>query len=260
MQKSYIPAERRKQIQEHLTVHKVATLVELSKMLNTSTATIRRDLEKLEKTGFLERTRGGAVLSRRLSQESEYQQRLLDNPDAKHLIGKTAASLIEDGDVVFLNGGTTTIEILRHIRPNVNITIITNSLSAALEISSVGFELVILGGTYQPASLSVGGYFSLDCLKQIYADKFFIGVDGISLKYGITFPLKTEAEIVRTMMERTRGSIYVVADHSKWGTVSTYEVSKIEAIHGLITDKPLDTATLEDLETLSVKVFVADEN
>ena len=258
MQRAYIPAERRKQIQEHLTMHKVATLVELSRMLNTSTATIRRDLEKLEKTGFLERTRGGAVLSRRLSQESEYQQRLLDNPDAKHRIGKVAASLIENGDVVFLNGGTTTIEILRHIRPDINITVIANNLSVAFEIGNMDFEVIILGGTYQPSSLSVGGYFSTECLKKIYADKFFIGVDGLSLKYGITFPLKTESELVRTMIERTRGPIYVVVDHSKWGTISTYEVAQIETIHGIITDRPFEKTTLEDLEALSVEVLVAE--
>jgi len=182
VQKSYIPAERRKRIQEHLTIHKVATLVELSELLNTSTATIRRDLEKLEKTGFLERTRGGAVLNKRLSQESEYQQRLLDNPEAKRLIGNVAATLIEDGDVVFVNGGTTTVEILHHIRPDVNITVITNNLSAAFEINNLGFRLIILGGEYQPASLSVGGYIATDYLNQVYADKVFIGVDGFSLK------------------------------------------------------------------------------
>ncbi|MEN8172517.1 MAG: DeoR/GlpR family DNA-binding transcription regulator [Chloroflexota bacterium] len=260
MQKSYIPAERRKRIQEHLITNKVASLIDLSKILNTSTATVRRDLEKLEKTGFLERTRGGAVLSRRLSQESEYQQRLLDNPEEKRLIGKIAAALIEDGDVVFLNGGTTTIEIARHIRPNANITIITNSLSIASEINNAGFELIVLGGIYQPTSLSVGGHFSTECLNQIYADKSFLGVDGISIKYGFTFPLKTEAKIVRLMMERTRGPIYVVTDHTKWGTVSTFEVAQIGAIHGLITDKALNIAARDDLASHSVEVIFADEN
>lgn len=260
MQKPYIPAERRKKIQEHLITNKVASLINLSVLLNTSTATVRRDLEKLEKTGFLERTRGGAVLSKRLSQESEYQQRLLDNPDSKRLIGKTAAALIEDGDVIFLNGGTTTIEIARYIRPDANITVITNSLSIASAINNTGFELIILGGRYQPTSLSVGGDFSTECLSQVYADKFFLGVDGISIKYGFTFPLKTEANIVRTMMKRTRGPIYVVADHSKWGTVSTYEVAQIGAIHGLITDKTLNIATRDDLASYSVEVLIADEN
>ena len=257
MSKSLIPAQRRERIQEYLTTQKVARLADLSKMLDTSEATIRRDLEKLEETGFLERTHGGAVLSQRLSREPEYQQRLLDCPDEKRLIGQLAATLIEDGDVVFINGGTTTTEIIRHIRPNADITVITNNLFAALEINIIGFELILLGGIYQPVSLSVGGYFSIDNLKQVYADKTFIGIDGISLKYGCTFPTSDEAEVVRTMMERTRGPVYIVADHSKWGTVSNYMVANIEKIHSLITDDAFDVAARESLSAQSVEVLIA---
>jgi len=121
----------------------------------------------------------------------------------------------------------------------------------------IGFELILLGGIYQPVSLSVGGYFSIDNLKQVYADKTFIGIDGISLKYGCTFPTSDEAEVVRTMMERTRGPVYVVADHSKWGTVSNYLVANIEKIHSLITDDAFDMAARESLSAQSVKVLIA---
>ena len=257
MHKSLIPAQRRERIQEYLTTHKVARLTDLSKRLNASEATIRRDLEKLEETGFLERTHGGAVLSQRLSLEPEYQQRLLDSPDEKRLIGQLAATLVEDGDVIFINGGTTTTEMFRNIRHNADITVITNNLIAALEIDNIGFELTLLGGIYQPVSRSVGGYFAVDNLKQVYADKTFIGVDGISLKYGCTFPTSAEAEVVRMMMERTRGSVYVLADHSKWGTVSNYEVAKIEKIHSLITDEKFDARARAELAKCSVEVVIA---
>jgi len=257
MRKTFIPAQRRERIQEYLAAHKVARLADLSNILNASEATIRRDLEKLEETGFLERTHGGAVLSQRLSREPEYQQRLQDSPDAKRLIGQYAAALIENGDVVFINGGTTTTEIIRHIRPNADITVITNNIFAALEINNIGFELILLGGIYQPVSLSVGGYFSVDNLKQVYADKTFVGVDGISLKFGCTFPTSAEAEVVRTMMGRTRGPVYVVADHSKWGTISNYEVAKIEKIHSLITDDAFDMNARESLLEQSVEVLIA---
>ena len=257
MQKSLIPAQRQKKIQEYLTTHKAARLANLSKMLNTSEATIRRDLKKLEETGFLERTHGGAVLSQRLSREPEYQKRLLNNPNSKYLIGKLAATLIEDGDVIFINGGTTTTEIIRHIRPNADITVITNNVFAAQKIEQIGFELILLGGTYLPISLSVGGYFANENLKQVYADKTFVGVDGISLKYGCTFPTSAEAEVVRTMMGRTRGPVYVVADHSKWGTISNYEVAEIEKIHSLITDEDFDKSALKSLTAQSIEVLIA---
>ena len=259
MQKSLIPAQRRKEIQEYLVTHRVARLADLSKMLNASEATIRRDIEKLEETGFLERTHGGAVLSQRLSREPEYQKRLLSSPDAKRRIGQLAATLIEDGDVVFTNGGTTTTEIIRHIRPNADITVITNNVFAALEIDNLGFDLILLGGAYLPISLSVGGYFANENLKRVYADKTFIGVDGISLKYGCTFPTSAEAEVVRMMMGRTRRPVYVVADHGKWGTVSNYEVTEIKKIHSLITDSGFDREAQKSLLERSVDVLIADK-
>jgi len=184
MSKNLIPAQRREKIQEYMRIHKAARLADLSKMLNASEATIRRDLERLEETGFLERTHGGAVLTQRLSREPQYKKRLSDNPTAKASIGGFAATLIEDGDVVFVNGGTTTTEVIRNIRPNAEITVITNNFFAAQEIEQIGFELILLGGTYLPVSLSVGGYFAIENLMRVYADKTFIGVDGISLKYG----------------------------------------------------------------------------
>ncbi len=257
MQKSFIPAQRRKKIQAHLRTHKAARLADLSKMLNASEATIRRDLEKLEETGFLERTHGGAVISQRLSREPKYQKRLSENPDAKRLIGQLAATLIEDGDVIFINGGTTTTEIIRHIRPNAEITVITNNVFAAQEIEQIGFEVILLGGTYLSVSLSVGGYFAVENLMRVYADKTFIGVDGISLKYGYTFPTSAEAEVVRTMMKRTRGPVYILADHSKWGTVSNYEVAEIEKIHSLITDEGFDLEARASLLKRKVEVLIA---
>ncbi len=255
MSKNLIPAQRRKKIQAYLRIHKAARLVDLSEMLNASEATIRRDLEKLEETGFLERTHGGAVISQRLSREPEYQSRLENSPDAKKKIGQLAATLIEDGDVIFVNGGTTTTEIIRHIRPNADITVITNNVFAAQEIEQIGFELILLGGTYLPISLSVGGYFAVENLMRVYADKTFIGVDGISLKYGCTFPTSAEAEVVRTMMNRTRGPVYVVADHHKWGTVSNYEVAEIEKIYALITDEGFSMEARDALLGRAVNVL-----
>ena len=257
MQKSFIPAQRCKKIQAYLRTHKAARLADLSKMLNASEATIRRDLKKLEETGFLERTHGGAVINQRLSREPKYQKRLSNSPDKKRLIGKMAATLIEDGDVIFTNGGTTTTEIIRHIRPNAEITVITNNVFAAQEIEQIGFELILLGGTYLPISHSVGGYFAVENLMRVYADKTFIGVDGISLKYGCTFPTSAEAEVVRAMMKRTRGPVYVVADNSKWGTVSNYEVAEVEKFHSLITDKGFDMEARASLLKRTVKVLVA---
>lgn len=260
MSKQLIPAQRRKRIRDFLKTHKIVRIADLSEKLETSEATIRRDLERLEKQGFLERTHGGAIFSQRINLEQNYALRTKLCPDEKRRIGALAATMIDNGDIVFINSGTTTTEIIRHIPANPNITVITNNLIAALEVGAVDFELIVLGGTFQPVSNSVGGRFALDNLGNIYADKTFIGVDGISVKFGYTFPTSPEAEVVSRMMERTRGPIITVADHTKWGVVSNYEVARIDQIDRLITDDGFDPIALETLSDQSVDVFVTSSN
>jgi DeoR/GlpR family transcriptional regulator of sugar metabolism len=260
MSKQLIPAQRRKRIREFLETHHIVRIADLSESLEASEATIRRDLERLEKQGFLERTHGGAILSQRINLEQDYAKRAKRSPDEKKWIGAMAATMIENGDIVFINSGTTTTEIIRHIPANPNITVITNNLIAALEVGAVDFELILLGGTFQPVSNSVGGRFALENLGNIYADKFFIGVDGISLKYGCTFPTSAEAEVVNRMMERTRGPIIAVADHTKWGVVSNFEVARIDQIDRLITDDGFDPNAIDSLTDKSVDVFIASSD
>jgi len=260
MDKPLIPAQRRERIKEYLAINKVVRNADLSELLDASDATIRRDLEWLESEGVIEKTHGGAILSQKISLEPEYIQRAQRCPEEKRLIGKTAAGLIEDGDIVFINSGTTSTQVIRHIRSNANITVVTNNISVALEIGKPDFELILLGGSFQPRSNSVAGRFASDNLSKIYADKTFIGVDGISLKYGCTVPSNVEAEVLSIMLARTRGPIMVVADHSKWGVVSNFEVAKIEQIHRLITDQGFDADAMADLTARSVEILIASEN
>jgi len=260
MNKPLIPAQRRERIKEYLAIHKVVRNADLSELLDASDATIRRDIEWLESEGVIEKTHGGAILSQKINLEPEYVQRAQRYPEEKRLIGKTAASLIEDGDIVFINSGTTSTQVIRHIRSNANITVITNNLSAALEIGKPNFELILLGGSFQTRSNSVAGRFAIDNLSKVYADKTFIGVDGISIKYGCTVPSDEEAEVVSLMLARTHGSIVVVADHSKWGVVSNFEIAKIGQIQRLVTDEGFDFGARADLTSRSVEILIAREN
>ncbi len=258
MSKTLIPAQRRERILEYIALHKIVASTDLSGWLGVSEATIRRDLEWLEEEGILERTHGGAILSQRLPMEPEYRQRAMRCPEEKRQIGLTAAGLIREGDIVFINSGTTTTQVIRHIPANLDITIITNNLIAALEVGDVGFELHVVGGEFQHKSNSVAGRFAIDNLKQVYASKAFIGVDGISLKHGYTVPSNAEAEVLRLMLQRAQGPVYVVADHSKWGVVSNFEVAPVDGEMKLITDAGLDRHALEALAERSIEILVAN--
>lgn len=255
MSKQLIPAQRRELIQEYLNEHKIAPNSELSMILDVSEATIRRDLEWMENEGLLLRTHGGAILNQNFQFEAEYQQRALFNAEHKRAIGKLAASLVNPGEIIFVNSGTTTTQLIRHLEPGKDITVVTNNLFAAQEITDLDINLILLGGTFQPRSKSVAGGFAIDNIEQIYANQSFIGVDGISLQYGLTVPSKSEAEIVRLMLKRTNGPVNILADHSKWDVVANFEIAEPEQVHRLITDQAIDLRVKKNLEENSINVL-----
>jgi DeoR family fructose operon transcriptional repressor len=257
MGKPLIPAQRRERIQEYLTIHQIVRTADLCSLLETSEATVRRDLEWLEQKGILERTHGGAILSQRVIFEQEYQQRAQHYPEEKRIIGEFAASLIEEGDIVFINSGTTATQVLQHIRRDSRITVFTNNVSAVMDIGDPGFHYYLTGGEFQSRSNSLSGRFALDNLNLVYANKAILGVDGISLKHGCTVPSNAEAEVVRRMVDRTKGQVIVVADHSKWGAVSNFPVANIDEIDKFVTDEGFSQSAIEDLKEQSVVTLLA---
>ena len=260
MSKSLIPAQRREKIQKYLETHKIARTVDLYKMLETSEATVWRDLEWLEEKGIIERTHGGAILSERITFEPEYQQRAKKNIEEKNSIGTLAASLIEDGDIVFISSGTTTTQVIHKIRSDANISVFTNNLYASLEMNEPGFHYYLIGGEFQPRSISLGGRFATENLKEVFANKVIIGVDGISLKHGCTVPSNAEAEIVQLMIEHTKGKVIIVSDHSKWGTVSNFKVASLDEIDLIVTDEGIDPSAIESLAEHKVDTLIAESN
>ncbi len=257
MSKPLIPAQRRERIQEYLATHKIVRMDDLYALLDTSEATVRRDLEWMEQQGIVERTHGGAILNQRLTLEPMYLQRAQRHPEEKRLIGELAASLIEDNDVIFINSGTTTTQVIRHIRSNAGITIFSNNVIAMLEGGEAGINRHLIGGEFQAHSNSVVGRFAMDNLRQVYANKTILGVDGVSFLHGCTVPVMAEAEVVKLMIERTQGKVFIVADSSKWGVVSNFQVASIDEIDKLITDEGFDSSAVETLSAHGVEIHIA---
>ena len=260
MVKSLIPAERHDRIQALLEQRRVASISDLSDLLGVSEATIRRDLEALEGRGLLERTHGGAILTRRLPMEPFYAQSAGLHPEEKRRIGAAAAALVDQGDTVFVNSGTTTAEVLRQVaaRPDLTqATIITTNVVATLDLRHPGIEVHLLGGLYRPQSNAVVGDTALRALEQVYADKAVLGVDGFSLKRGLTTPVLAEAEIARLMLARTLGDVVVVADSSKWGVVSNYEIGAVEQVQVLVSDDALPADAADGLAGRGLRVIRA---
>ena len=253
-----LPAERYQRIQELLRERHVVRVSTLSELLGVSEVTIRRDLEALERRGLLERTHGGAVLVQRMRTEPRYLEAVVSHPEEKRAIGRAAAALVQPGETIFLNGGTTTMEVFRHLAAP-GIRVITNHVGMALEAVDRDLELILVGGQFRAPSSSVVGPFATEALRRVHADKAFIGVEGVSLRSGLTTPSPQEAEIAGLMMERTRGEVTVVADHSKLGRVADFVIAPLEDVHRIVVDAGIEDEYREQLAAADVEVVVAGE-
>ena len=256
-QEPLLPAERHRLIQKLLHERHVVRVSAMSELLGVSEVTIRRDLEELERRGVLERIHGGAISNRRLRSEPRYIEAMTSHAEEKRHIGRAAAGLVEPGDTLFLNGGTTTLEVFRHLR-GPNLRVATNHVGIPLEAGDRELDLIVVGGQYRAPSNSLVGPFATEALRRMHATKAFIGVEGISLRAGATTPSATEAEIARLMIERTRGDVVLVADSSKMGTVADFVVSGLDQVAALVTDGAIDPEFADGLVETGVRVTVAE--
>lgn len=230
----------------------------LSQLFDVSEITIRRDLEHLDRDGVLERTHGGAVLSQRMRREPPYTHKDQLQRAEKQAIGLAAAALVEDGDTLLINSGSTTLQVMQHLADRRDVRVITSNMAAPFAVRSAGFEVILVGGTFRPQSNSLVGPLAIQSLRQVYGSKAFIGVDGVSLKYGLTTPTLPEAEVARTMIERTRGPVVVVADYTKLGVVADFVTASLDQVGILVMDRGFDEAYREPLEDLGIQIIIAE--
>jgi len=234
-----IPAERRNRIYEIIKDQGIVRVSTLSDLLGVAEITIRRDLEQLERGDLLvERTHGGAVYSRRMLTEPSYTEKDQIHREEKHQIGVVAAALVEDEDTLLINSGSTTLEIFQHLGDRKNLRVITSNMGVLRETQGLDLELIFIGGEYREESNSLVGPLA-------------------SIKHGITTPILLEAEVARTMMERTRGQVIVVADHHKLGVVADFQTAPIEKIDILVVDSSFDESYRSELEELGIEIVVA---
>lgn len=253
-----LPAERHRRIEESIRRHHAVRVSSLAEEFGVSEVTVRRDLEELELQGVLERTHGGAVRARHLRAEPAYLEAVAQRAEEKRAIGARAAALVEHGDTIFLNGGTTTLEVLHHVTAP-GVRVVTNHVGMAPgSTDRPGLELILVGGEYRAPSNSCVGAFATDALRRVNATRSFIGVEGISLRAGLTTPAAPEAEIARVMIEQTRGPVVVVADSSKVGTVADFTIGPLTEVDVVVTDEGIDRSYVDELRASGIDVLLAE--
>lgn len=250
-----IPVERQRQILDIVDERGVIRVNELSERFEVSVMTIRRDLMTLEDQGLLNRSHGGAVSRKRFTREPYFDQKGRRNRGEKTAIARAAAELAEPGETVFINSGSTTLELLR-LLPPVELRVVTSNAGALTALDSPAIECIVVGGVYRRRSNSFVGGLAIQTLKQIYGSKAFIGVDGLSLEAGLTTPHHQEAEIAREMIDQTRGEVVVLADSSKIGGVAPFVTAPLDMVDLVITDAQISEEYRSALEERGVRVLI----
>ena len=228
--------ERRDKIIELIGKNGKVSVNELAEMFEISDVSIRSDLADLETKGLLSRVHGGAVSSYKTYYNMDMRQRLLENKEFKERIAEKAVTMIEDNDTVMFNSGTTTLTIIRKIPKNMNLSIVTNSITIALEASgNPNFNVVLLGGSLNPKYQFVYGDNANNQLAKYHADKLILSVDGIEPSAGFTTYYDREAEIDRLMLENSATKI-IAADSSKLGRTAFAHIAPLKAADYIVTN------------------------
>ncbi len=231
------------------------TVNQLVEMLQVSEMTIRRDLDVLARKGLLRRVHGGAVLDRRRSYEPPFFMRSLENAEAKQRIGQAAANLIESGESIILDVGTTTLEIARCLKEKQNLTVITPSLPIANLLSkNPDIRLIMTGGIVRPIELSMVGHLAKRALNDFFVDKLFLGAAGVDFDVGLT-EYNLEDALVKQAMIKNAKKIILVADSSKFGRIAFTGIAPIDVLNTVITDQTIDPEWIARLRRLGIEVI-----
>jgi len=247
--------ERRGEILQFINRKGRVTVEELVKKFGASGATIRRDLETLEREDLIKRAHGGALSKSRVSFEPDYFEEKEKFVSEKERIGKEASKLVEEKEVIFLEASTTVLHLARNIKEKRNLTVITNSLDIAREMDKRGINLILTGGILRRKTRALIGPLAEISLAQIRVDKAFVGISAIEISQGITAPTLEEAQTKRKINEIAH-KIVALTDHSKFGKRNFASVAPINSINILITDKGVPEETKKEIEKMGVEVRV----
>jgi DeoR family galactitol utilization operon repressor len=241
---------REREIVRLLAEDRGISVSKLSEQLGVSTVTIRSDLNNLAKKGVVVRTRGGAVPAFHPNVVERQNLRV----EEKNRIALAAADLVNDGDTIMIEAGTTTSLIAKYLLGKRFVNIVTNS-SLILPFARLnpGIHLTVVGGEFRPATESFVGPLALQELERFYVRLAFVGTDGFSMEGGLTTHLVEGAEIVRKMAERS-GRTVLVADSSKFGKMGFVHVIPVQRVGTLITDRALPKTAETELEEAGVEV------
>lgn len=238
---------RHTQIRDLVNENGQITVTELNNLLNVSEATIRRDLEELSQMGWIRRTHGGAVRVERAEKEPPILQRQDEQADEKLRIGRHAATLVANRQTIFLGSGSTVAAMAPHLQHFADLTVITNSIPVINQLAGQeNIELIVIGGMVRPREMSMVGHIAEMGVREFRADMVFMGMRAIDAEHGFTSDYMPEAMTDRAILQIAPRCV-VMADHTKFGRVSTVFLAPVTAVHTIISDDHLQPEIAAEL-------------
>jgi DeoR/GlpR family transcriptional regulator of sugar metabolism len=231
----------------------VVRVGELCRELGISPATCRRDLEALESEGRIRRVYGGAVPVRLSAEEPLFDSKTVIAPREKRRIAEAAFRMIEEDDTIYLDGGSTVLELARLVSTRTDITVVTNSLRATIELSGKGPRVILVGGELRRRSQTIIGGLTRLLLQELRVDKAFMGTMGLSIEQGLTTSDPNEAFTKQCIM-RQASRVILLMDSSKAGAITFAHSGSISDLDEIISDKKLPPAFARSLRKQKVKL------
>ncbi|BDP32768.1 transcriptional repressor of aga operon [Vibrio vulnificus] len=250
--------ERRDAILKHIQQHQSGSVNDFAVKYQVSEVTIRNDLNILEKKGCVTRCYGGAMINAQFAFDKPLQDKKQINQDIKSLLGQYAASLVEDGDTLILDSGSTTEQIAFHLTEKQHLKVMTNAINIAYHLANRdNIEVIVTGGLMRKNSYSLHGESGEALLGQFRFNKLFLGVDGFDKLAGVTTPHSGEASINRRMVEAAQ-MVIAVTDSSKFDRQSFCLIARPEQLDMLITDSGIPEDYHRELTEMGVDVRLVD--
>jgi DeoR/GlpR family transcriptional regulator of sugar metabolism len=244
--------ERHEIIIKMINTNRMVKVTELMKEFGVSIETVRRDLEFLEKKGYLKRVYGGAIPNSPKGIEPPYAAREISHLAEKTAIAERVFELVEDRDTIVIDPGTTTLEVAKKLVAKEGLTVLTNSMPIANElIANESFKIFLLGGQLRNRELATSGALSVEFLSHFRVDKAIIGPGGVTAKNGITDYHFEEAQVRKKMIE-IADTVIVVANYSKIGVSAFTQVCELSEVD---TDWNVSQKALQELRSEKTQVI-----
>lgn len=237
---SIFAEERRIEILDKIDKQNSVTVEDLAQAYKVTGATIRKDLEMLEKKGYLKRTHGGAVINDESRNEMTFLQKHKEVSIEKENIGKYAATLVNEGDTIIVDASSTTIQMVKYIKNIKNINVITNSIDIVAELADIpGIQVISTGGIIRAKTRAMVGPIAKYTVDSLISDKAFIGANGIDIEHGFSSTHILEGEVKKTMIKNTKQIIFM-CENNKFDKARIFKICDLEKSNLIITDDKMD--------------------